>query len=253
MRQSTGHHWARWRAFFEARANRSLPELDCDTDYRNIPASVAQSLAIFQLGESGGGTVIEQARDSRLADVDDDYAEAVRLFVDEEHRHANVLAMCVRALGGELLSRNWTADLFVWGRRLMGLRLKVVVLLAAEVVGICYYQAIASRLTPGPLRSWLFEIVDDERAHLEFHCAFLRRQASSPLARKIFVVTWRSVITAAAVVVMVDHRRTIRDLELGFRTTWERWMAIARLAEKLVVDNVVTDEIHDSIREREVA
>ncbi len=42
-------------------------------------------------------------------------------------------------------------------------------------------------------------------------------------------------VTAAAIVVMLDHRRTIRELDLGFRCTWGRWMAIADLAQNLVL------------------
>ena len=226
--------WRAWTEFFEARQSRELPALDLHTDYTEIPSSVAESLAVFQLGESGGGTVIDQARTSALFCAGPGYAEAVRLFVAEEHRHANLLAMCVRMLGGTLKSSNWTARLFVAGRRLMGLRLKILVLLVAEVVGICFYRAIAARLQSSPLQSWLLEIVDDERAHLEFHCAFLRRQANTAWKRRVFVFAWRSILHAAAIVVMIDHRRTIVDLDLGFRTTWERWMAIGELAENLV-------------------
>ena len=232
MQQETG--WRRWCEFFESRAERSLPTLDTRTDYGALPQSLAASLAIFQLGESGGGTVVAQARASRLPGVDSDYARAVELFVEEEHRHANILAMCVRMLGGELRKTNWTARLFVAGRRLMGLRLKVLVLLAAEVVGICYYMALASALPASPMKSWLLQIVDDERAHLEFHCRFLKSQVTSRWRRWVFVGAWRSVMFAAAVVVMIDHRRTIQDLGLGYRQVWDRWMAIAELAEKLV-------------------
>ena len=226
--------WRRWREFFELRAERPLPELDSRTDYSGLPKSLAESLAIFQLGESGGGTVAAQARASVLPGVDRDYAAAIELFVREEHRHANILAMCVRMLGGELKRSNWTARLFVAGRRLMGLRLKVLVLLAAEVVGICYYMSLAAALPASPMKSWLLQIVDDERAHLEFHCRFLEAQATTRWRRWLFVGAWRSTMYAAAIVVMIDHRRTIRDLNLGFRQTWGRWMAISELAEKLV-------------------
>ena len=228
-------NWAHWRKRFEARANRELPALDTNSDYSELPASLARSLAVFQLGESGGGTVVDQARESDLDAVDEDYAEAVRLFVAEEHRHANVLAMCVRLLGGDLIRRNWTQRLFLFGRRLIGLRLKVLVLLAAEVVGICYYSSIAAKLGPGPVRRWLSEMVEDERSHLEFHCLFLQAQVRSDWQRRLFVSVWRSVMFAAAIVVMIDHRRTIRDLNLGFRCTWQRWMAYSQMAERLVI------------------
>ncbi len=139
--------WRGWKAFFAARCDRPSPRiLDDDPALEGVPASVAHSLAIFQLGESGGGTVVQQVRSSRLPGIDSDYADAMAYFVAEEHRHAELLACCVRALRGRLLQTNWTASLFVTGRRLMGLRLKVMVLLAAEIVGICYYSLIASRL-----------------------------------------------------------------------------------------------------------
>ncbi len=50
--------WRKWQQFFKNRSDRPLPELETDTDYSNLPNSLAESLAIFQLGESGGGTII---------------------------------------------------------------------------------------------------------------------------------------------------------------------------------------------------
>ena len=92
--------WHSWRRFFEKRSNRSLPKLDVSEDYQALPDSLARSLAIFQLGESGGGTIVEQLRNSTMPGVDHNYAESMSLFVKEENRHANLLAMCVRMLNG---------------------------------------------------------------------------------------------------------------------------------------------------------
>ena len=126
--------WKHFRNLFEQRVDRPLPPLKADLDYTQLPRSLARSLAVFQLGESGGGTVVSQARASGLDVVDEDYVGALQHFVAEEHRHADMLAICVRLLRGELIRTNWTAKLFVFGRRLIGLRLKILVLLAAEVL-----------------------------------------------------------------------------------------------------------------------
>jgi hypothetical protein len=241
--------WRTWRNFFAARRGRPLPRLEDPNDYSGIPNSVARSLAIFQLGESGGGTVVAQARESRISTAGPPYAEAMQLFVAEEHRHAAILAICVRNLGGSLIRRNWTAGLFVFARRLLGLRLKVLVLLVAEVVGICYYHLLATRLPASRLCSLLEEIVDDEHSHLHFHCSFLRAEASSPWRRFIFTVVWRLAMLAAAVVTLVDHRAALRDLELRAGSVWQRWTACGRLAERLVTGrNAGTDPIRQ-IRE----
>jgi len=228
--------WRRWRDLFDARRNRPLPdpfapEPGLDALSLSTTRSLARSLAIFQLGESGGGTIVGQARGSRIRGIDGHYADAMALFVAEEHRHAELLACGVRMLGGELIRKNWTAKLFVSGRRLMGLRLKVMVLLAAEVVGICYYRLIASRLPEGRLKSVLQDLVRDEETHLDFHCAFLCTQATSRWRRVVFRLAWRLLMPTAGLVVMIDHRRALGDLGISMGTVRRRWSSISRRAE----------------------
>jgi hypothetical protein len=233
--QTENINWARWQRFFASRSERQLPELETPEDYSAMPASLAASLAIFQLGESGGGTIIDQARQSTIKGIDDHYANAMQLFVNEEHRHAEILAICIRNLGGNLIKQNWTARLFVFGRRLIGLRLKVTVLLAAEVVGICYYHLLATRLPPSRLKSLLAQLVNDERAHLHFHTDFLRSQVKTAWQRAVFVCVWRITMAAAAVVVLIDHRRALRELDLTTSTVLQRWSSYSSLAEQLVI------------------
>lgn len=241
--------WAKWQRFFARRSTRQLPELASEDAYTDVPASVARSLAIFQLGESGGGTVIDQARNSTLPGIDLHYAKAVELFVAEEHRHAEILAICVRNLNGVLIRKNWTASLFVSARRLMGLRLKVLVLLAAEVVGLCFYHLISTRLPPSRLQSLLAQIVNDERAHLQFHSCFLRSQLRGWPGRQLFTVVWRVTMLLAAVVVLIDHRRVLNDLGLPVATVWRRWNVYCRHAERLVTDrNYLADEPRQGTR-----
>ena len=230
-----GTCWREWKELFESRRNRPLPAAGPMRQYSDLPPSLAKSLAIFQLGESGGGSIIEQARASKLPLIDNHYANAMALFVREENRHADILAICVQQLGGELIKDNWTATLFVSTRRLIGLRLKVLVLLAAEVVGICYYHLLAARLPKSPMRTWLSELVTDEQSHLDFHCCFLNSQCDRAWKRGLFVLTWRTTMLLAAIAVMIDHRAAIRDLGMNKRDIWRRWMTFSRLAERLVV------------------
>jgi hypothetical protein len=242
-------NWRGWRDFFAARSDRPRPRiLEDDPALAGIPPSVARSLAIFQLGESGGDSVVQQARSSRLPGVDSDYGDAMSYFVAEEHRHAELLACCVRVLRGQLLQANWTARLFVVGRRLMGLRLKVMVLLAAEIVGICYYNLLASRLPEGNLSTLLREIEQDEKAHLRFHCRFLRSQVNSAVSRLVFTAAWRTLMLAAAVVVLIDHRHALHDLEIAPADAWRRWMVYSRTAEGLITGQGLAYFRRESVR-----
>jgi hypothetical protein len=231
-----GSCWQQWESFFEARQARPMASL-ADTCHADVPPSVARSLAVFQLGESGGGSVVEQARRSAFAKVNPGFARAMELFVQEEHRHAQVLAMCVYALGGQLIRSNWTDSLFVVVRRAMGLRLKVLVLLAAEVVGISYYQRIAQGLAPSPLRHALEELCADEQSHLHFHCEFLRTQADSPIKRWLFKAAWRAVTGVAQLAVYLEHRGALKDMGVPRGELFARWKEAVEQAEALVTWN----------------
>ena len=235
--------WRQWGKFFETRRDRPVPQPNASGLCSELPASLAESLAIFQLGESGGGTIIEQSRSSSIRAIDGHYADAMELFVDEEHRHADILASIIAALGGTLIRRNWTARLFVSARRLIGLRLKVLVLLAAEVVGICYYHLLARQLPQCDIKTILEELVSDELSHLQFHCCFLRSQANSSWRRAIFILVWRATMLAAAITVLIDHRHALRDLDLDISIVWRRWMRYSRLAEDYVAGRGVPGEV----------
>lgn len=210
--------WTHWHNRFAERARRPLPPLD---DAAELPAAwrapLARSLARFQIGEAGEGRIAHQVARVTLPAVDDEYRAALRLFVREEGRHARILGGMVRGLGGELLGTTWSERLFVRVRRLAGFRLKILVLLAAEVVGIGFYGSIAARLPAGKLRAALEEITGDEASHLDFHVDFLRRQIDGAGARWLARAAWLSIAGIACALVVVDHGGTYAQVGVGRR------------------------------------
>src|SRR5688500_18129356 len=131
--------FARWREHFERNRLRALPELRGAHD--GMPADwvplLAPSLAVLQRGASKGGRLASEI--DAIPGLDDDYRAAIKLFVAEEQRHGQLLELCVKHLGGELLQQTWTESLFLVARRLAGVRFKLVVLLAAETMGLAFY------------------------------------------------------------------------------------------------------------------
>jgi hypothetical protein len=195
---------AAWRAHFEANRTRPLPEVTAPPLKPHLRSALAGSLARFQLGESGEGRVAHEIDRARLPGVDADFRAALKLFVAEEGRHARILGHMVNALEGRLLEKSWTERLFVIARRVLGLRFKLLVLLAAEVIGIGFYGLLAAALPKSPLSAALEEICADEEAHLEFHSDFFAAQPA------LFRVIWWPLGTCAALAVLVDHRATLR-------------------------------------------
>jgi len=213
--------FARWREYFERHRVRPLPELagashDLPAAW---PALLARSLAVFQLGESKGGRLATEI--DAIPGLDADYRAAIKLFIDEEQRHGQLLALCVGGLGGELVTTTWTESLFVVARRLLGVRFKLVVLLAAETVGLAFYRGLISRLPAGPLAACLAEICDDEVYHLRFHGDAFRGD-------RAFRLAWYPIVVAAASVVLVDHRHTHRALGIPLAESARRFFEHVR-------------------------
>lgn len=220
-----------WRAHFERNAARPLPLTTGPLPHQGSEGSesaslVARSLARFQLGEAGEGRIAHEIWTKRVPGIDDDYRVALGLFVKEEARHARILAGLVLALDGKLLERTWTETLFVASRRLLGIRLKLLVLLVAEVVGIAFYGLLAERVPY--LRGPLSEMCRDEDAHLAFHADFFRTQATTAPRRLLFHVAFRLVALAAGTAVLLDHRSTLRALGVPLREAASRLLAAAR-------------------------
>lgn len=237
-------HWTQWREIFRARAVRPLPTIDAGVE---IPTAwrphLAASIAKFQLGEAGEGRIARQVAHVRLRAIDDDYREALRLFVREEGRHARILAAIVRSQGGALLKETWTERLFVRGRRLAGFRLKILVLLVAEVVGIGFYGLLAGRLADGATRRALVEIAGDEASHLDFHVDFFRRSIAGRGGAWIFAIAWFAIAAAACAIVAIDHRRTLRALGIGRATVLRRFAGLVVGVWRAVGDGGRDDDV----------
>lgn len=85
----------------------------------------------------------------------------------------------VRSIGGKILQHNWTESLFSFGRRLLGIRLKLLVLLAAEAVSVVFYKVFIRELPLSGMRAALIEITRDEEFHLRFHQEFFKLRLNS--------------------------------------------------------------------------
>ncbi|WP_156781882.1 sugar transferase [Leptospira tipperaryensis] len=232
--------WKHWREHFRKNENRPLPKIDSQVLKLNPNemSSIAYSLAIFQLGEAGEGRIAKQIDKTILFGIDDFYREALKLFVKEEGRHARILGECVRALKGELIESNWTERLFYFGRRLLGVRLKLMVLLAAEVIGICFYKRLADKIPNGFVKSALLEVVKDEGKHLKFHSDFFRIRVRNFFTKIIFRTLWRLISFAACITVILDHRKTFKVLGISNWATFQKFQEIAKSTENFIIEGL---------------
>jgi hypothetical protein len=180
-----------------------------------LRAALIASLSRFQLGESGEGRVAHEAARSRDPALDDAMKECIALYVREEGKHARELAAALAALGAPLPDHHWSERLFRRGRRLLGLRTKMITIAAAEVVGEAYYDVLAAHVAP--LASMAHAIRRDEEKHLEFQAEYFQRvRACEGEAHALALNVAFAGITACAIAtVWLDHAPLFRALDVS--------------------------------------
>lgn len=225
-------NWSIWKRHFEDNAHRPLPDVAVPSLGPTQHRALLQSLAKFQLGESGEGRIAHEIDRTELSGIDDDYRAALKRFIAEEGRHARILGRMVAALGGRVLSRQWSERIFVHVRRMFGVRFKLLVLLAAEVIGIGFYGMLSAALLAGPMAAALRQICADEEAHLRFHRDFFQSQAGTTVGWLLRGLWW-PLGSFAALTVMWDHRATLKafgiPMGVAASTLWAQVVAAGRL------------------------
>ncbi|MGI9245056.1 MAG: hypothetical protein ACR2RV_29905 [Verrucomicrobiales bacterium] len=171
------------------------------------------SLATFQLGETGEGRTLQRYA-KRLAGERhfDGYGEALRLFVDEEKMHAQLLAQALGYLGGDLIQRQWTNSIFRRARRLINLEFEIQIFVTAEIIGKAYYSLLYRHVDDPVVKSVCGKLVSDEVKHLNFHIEFFRaRMEHLPRFRRwLWQLQFEAIFSAARQAVWLDHGRCLR-------------------------------------------
>ncbi len=218
---------ADWCAYYRANARALLAipwddGADVTDDERAI---VASSLPGFQIGESAEGHhLIQKAEAYAQQTGDPDYAEAVRLFIAEEQRHARDMGHFLLLAGVPLSQRSWPDTVFRWVRRRYSLELYVSLALAAEIVGQVYFAALREATGSPTLRRLSEQILRDEVKHVRFQAENLAKMRSGRSRWRIFgsSLFQRFLVRGASLVVWWQHRRVLRAGGVGLRRLWQR-------------------------------
>ncbi|WP_354638121.1 ferritin-like domain-containing protein [Kitasatospora camelliae] len=207
--------FAAWVRDFATERDRRAAGADPDWESGAVLSpAVRASIQRFQLGEDGDGANLIAKAD---AAGDPHYTAAVRLFEDEEHNHARLLARLLEAGGATTSAGHWSDTVFARMRRAVGLHAELLLLMVAEVVALRYYRALRDG-TEDPLTSEVARrILADEERHIPFHCARLHASiAQLPrAARRPVLAGWRMLLLGAGLVVAADHGRALRELGVG--------------------------------------
>jgi hypothetical protein len=146
-------------------------------------ALIARSLQEFQQGEGlEGGHFFRVVGDEARRTGDLDYAEAHRLFMAEEQRHARDLGAFLDREDIPRLPADTTRNrLFRFLGSRGGFELTLAIIVNIEIIAQAYYAALRAATSSPLLRRLCTQILRDEAMHVRFQCerlAYRRRNRS---------------------------------------------------------------------------
>jgi secondary thiamine-phosphate synthase enzyme len=238
---------ADWIRYFHWN-RQNLTPIPWDHPYRLTPAEwslIADSIAIFQLGENSEGRHLKKAGDRYTeASGDHQYAEALRLFIAEEQRHAGYLARFMKQQRIPLARHHWTDLVFRTLRRMWNLELCVAVLMVAELVAKVYYRALRAATQSSVLKQICTQLLSDEVQHVYFHTSTLAalRKGRSPAWSALFDWLYSVFFQATLAAVWIGHAKVFRAGGFSFRRFWKTALLHLRHAHQLVVSETAQEE-----------
>jgi rubrerythrin len=235
-------NWSKWKKYFYKNSFSKLPEIHDSLDRMNSEQKLAlqKSLAIFQLGEAGEGRIAKEIYKTNIFAVNQNYRECIEYFVKEEGKHARILSKIIFTLGGRLLEKNWTEKLFSLGRRLLGIRLKLIVLLVAELVSLVFYKFYIQKLPLSGIRAALIGILKEEEKHLEFHSNFFKIRLNHFVSRNTFKILFFIISHSAFLVILLDHFRYLKKFNAGLIELYIQFLQVYDLVESKVFEREKT-------------
>jgi hypothetical protein len=214
-----------WRTYFEDNA-AALMDIPWERGAGLTPEereTIAESLQIFQIGESSEGRhLLNRAQEYAERANDPEYVVAVKLFIHEEQRHGRDLGRFLTLAGVPLLKKAFTDSVFRWLRHRAGLEVSIAVVIVAEAIANVYYAALRDATGSDVLRTLCEQILRDEVAHVSFQSerlAILRRDRS-----RAYNLTanglHRFLYGGTCLVVWWKHGPVIKAGGVGFRRFW---------------------------------
>ena len=216
-----------WLKYFEYNRDHRppIPWQTCGSIAPRLRKPFIRSLQKFQIGESGEG---RHLRKLSAATGDEQYAQAMELFIREEQRHAELMAGILTRVNAPLLTSDWTDNCFMFMRHVSGLHTELLVVLLPEMIAKVYFDTLRKGFSNPAMNVVFTQILRDEEGHLAFHADYLNKAfAKMPFHSRIVVqVLWRIVYRAVCLIVYFDHGSLFRGLDLSPAQFWNECGAV---------------------------
>lgn len=188
--------------------------------------SILKSLQAWQLGEtSEGKNLIEAATKHAKQLHDENYTNAIKLFIKEEQKHGNNLGRYIDLIGEKRIKKDWGDSLF---RKARGLNTHMefwtIAVITVESTAQLFYQCLKDATNCKLLKQICTDILIDEAAHITFQTERLSLlfNVKNSFFRYFTYYFYTIFFYSTTLVVWLAHRKLFKAGNLDFASYWRK-------------------------------
>jgi len=200
--------------------------------------NILKSLQAWQLGEtSDGASLIKAATKYALKLNDENYVEAIKLFIKEEQKHGNNLGKYLDLIGEKRIKKNWGDSLF---RKFRGLYTDMefwtIAVITVEGSAQIFYQCLKDATNCKLLKQICTDILIDEAPHISFQIERLHTifNQKSRLMKYLTYKYYYVFYFSTSLVVWHAHKKLFKAGGVDFKRYWKKMsLKFEKTIEKL--------------------
>ncbi len=200
--------------------------------------NILKSLQAWQLGDTSDGSNLIKAATKYASKLNDEnYVEAIKLFIKEEQKHGNNLGKYLDLIGEKRIKKNWGDSLF---RKFRGfytdMEFWTIAVITVESAAQIFYQCLKDATHCKLLKQICTDILIDEAPHISFqierlHTIFSQKnKLTKYLTYKYYYVFY----FATTLVVWQAHQKLFKAGGVNFQRYWKKMsLKFEKTIEKL--------------------
>lgn len=202
--------------------------------------NILKSLQAWQLGETSEGThLINASKKYAKAINDEEYLDAVKLFIKEEQKHGNNLGKYLDLIGEQRIKKDWGDSLFRKIRYFnTNMELWTIAVITVESAAQVFYQALKDATNCALLKQICTDILIDEASHITFqkerlYIIFSQKNAFS---KWVSYHAYSCFFICTNLIIWFAHKKLFKAGKLNFsRYMTKIWFKLKKVTGKVVL------------------
>ncbi|MGN7990188.1 ferritin-like domain-containing protein [Pedobacter sp. 22226] len=202
--------------------------------------NILKSLQAWQLGETSEGThLINASKKYAKAINDEEYLDAVKLFIKEEQKHGNNLGKYLDLIGEKRIKKDWGDSLFRKIRYFnTNMELWTIAVITVESAAQVFYQALKDATNCALLKQICTDILIDEASHITFQKErlYIIFNQKSAFSKWVSYHAYSCFFICTNLIIWFAHKKLFKAGKLSFsRYMTKIWFKLKKVTGKVVL------------------